>query len=155
MCVDWNLLIFVTFKKMQKHYFVEIKLKKVLYINQNSNHLFIVRNSMYYKWTIVCNSVVGHKRASTKPSYKRKKKPWWVYCPPDSTQCSVGAKSLSMARWAKIINLRIGSCPRKRNALVLSPWRSEFYICNNVDSLGRKKMRLLFGGSSKKKELKV
>ena len=93
---------------------------------------------MYYKWTIVCNSVVGHKRASTKPSYKRKKKPWWVYCPPDSTQCSVGAKSLSMARWAKIINLRIGSCPRKRNALVLSPWRSEFYICNNVES-GKKK----------------
>ena len=107
---------------------------------------------MYYKWTIVCNSVVGHKRASTKPSYKRKKKPWWVYCPPDSTQCSVGAKSLSMARWAKIINLRIGSCPRKRNALVLSPWRSEFYICNNVDSLGRKKMRL-FDGSSKKKKI--
>ena len=98
---------------------------------------------MYYKWTIVCNSVVGHKRASTKPSYKRKKKPWWVYCPPDSTQCSVGAKSLSMARWAKIINLRIGSCPRKRNALVLSPWRSEFYICNNVES-GKKKNETCF-----------
>ena len=110
---------------------------------------------MYYKWTIVCNSVVGHKRASSKPSYKRKKKPWWVYCPPDSTQCSVGAKSLSMARWAKIINLRIGSCPRKRNALVLSPWRSEFYICNNVDSLGRKKKWDLFLVAHQKRQLKV